>query len=218
MARQVAHEIKNPLTPMKLSIQYLQKAIDNNSPNVKEMTSNVAKTLVEQIDHLSKIASDFSQFANIGNPKKEVFDLHEMIYSLSSLYEATDNLEFTWNPLNQRVLLFADKTQLNRLFTNLLQNAIEAASDRDRRVILVTEKLDDDFVTISITDNGEGIPENTRSKIFTPNFTTKSSGTGLGLAMSKSIVENAEGDIWFETEEGRGTTFYVKIPLLRATA
>ena len=218
MARQVAHEIKNPLTPMKLSIQYLQKAIDNNSPNVKEMTSNVAKTLVEQIDHLSKIASDFSQFANIGNPKKEVFDLHEMIYSLSSLYEATDNLEFTWNPLNQRVLLFADKTQLNRLFTNLLQNAIEAASDRDRRVILVTEKLDEDFVTISITDNGEGIPENTRSKIFTPNFTTKSSGTGLGLAMSKSIVENAEGDIWFETEEGRGTTFYVKIPLLRATA
>jgi len=218
MARQVAHEIKNPLTPMKLSIQYLQKAIDNNSPNVKEMTSNVAKTLVEQIDHLSKIASDFSQFANIGNPKKEVFDLHEMIYSLSSLYEATDNLEFTWNPLNQRVLLFADKTQLNRLFTNLLQNAIEAASDRDRRVILVTEKLDEDFVTISITDNGEGIPENTRSKIFTPNFTTKSSGTGLGLAMSKSIVENAEGDIWFETEEGLGTTFYVKIPLLRATA
>jgi len=218
MARQVAHEIKNPLTPMKLSIQYLQKAIDNNSPNVKEMTSNVAKTLVEQIDHLSKIASDFSQFANIGNPKKEVFDLHEMIYSLSSLYEATDNLEFTWNPLNQRVLLFADKTQLNRLFTNLLQNAIEAASDRDRRVILVTEKLDEEFVTISITDNGEGIPENTRSKIFTPNFTTKSSGTGLGLAMSKSIVENAEGDIWFETEEGMGTTFYVKIPLLRATA
>ena len=218
MARQVAHEIKNPLTPMKLSIQYLQKAIDNNSPNVKEMTSNVAKTLVEQIDHLSKIASDFSQFANIGNPKKEVFDLHEMIRSLSSLYEATDNLDFTWSPLNQRVLLFADKTQLNRLFTNLLQNAIEAASDRDRRVILVSEKLEEEFITISITDNGEGIPENTRSKIFTPNFTTKSSGTGLGLAMSKSIVENADGDIWFETEEGKGTTFYVKIPLLRATA
>jgi nitrogen fixation/metabolism regulation signal transduction histidine kinase len=170
MARQVAHEIKNPLTPMKLSIQYLQKAIDNNSTNVKELTSNVAKTLVEQIDHLSKIASDFSQFANIGNPKKEVFDLHEMIYSLSSLYEATDNLDFTWTPPNQRVLLFADKTQLNRLFTNLLQNAIEAASDRDRRVITVSEELDDDFVTISISDNGEGIPELTRSKIFTPNF------------------------------------------------
>ena len=88
MARQVAHEIKNPLTPMKLSIQYLQKAIDNNSPNVKEMTANVARTLIEQIDHLSKIASDFSQFANIGNPRNEVFDLHELLYSLASLYDA----------------------------------------------------------------------------------------------------------------------------------
>ena len=218
MARQVAHEIKNPLTPMKLSIQYLQKAIDNNSPNVKEMTSNVAKTLVEQIDHLSKIASDFSQFANIGNPRKEVFDLHEMINSLSSLYEATDNLDFSWEPLAQKVLLFADKTQLNRLFTNLFQNGIEASSGRDRKLIRVQEQVDDEFVTVSITDNGEGIPEHTRSKIFTPNFTTKTSGTGLGLAMSKSIVENAEGEIWFETEEGKGTTFYVKIPLLRATA
>lgn len=218
MARQVAHEIKNPLTPMKLSIQYLQKAIDNNSPNVKEMTFNVAKTLVEQIDHLSKIASDFSQFANIGNPRKEVFDLHEMIYSLSSLYEATDNLDFSWEPINQKVLLFADKTQLNRLFTNLFQNGIDAASGREHRVIKVRELVNEEYVTVSISDNGEGIPEHTRSKIFTPNFTTKSSGTGLGLAMSKSIIENAEGEIWFETEEGVGTTFYVKIPLLRATA
>ena len=78
MARQVAHEIKNPLTPMKLSIQYLQKANNSDAPNVKELTANVAKTLVEQIDHLSKIASDFSQFAHIGNPQNEVVDLHEM--------------------------------------------------------------------------------------------------------------------------------------------
>ncbi|MFM9911782.1 MAG: ATP-binding protein [Chitinophagaceae bacterium] len=217
MARQVAHEIKNPLTPMKLSIQYLQKAIDNNSPSVKEMTNSVAKTLVEQIDHLSKIASDFSQFANIGNPRKEVFDLHEMINSLAALYEATENLNFRWEPINQKIFLFADKTQLNRLFTNLLQNGIEAASGRERRLIRVQEKLIDDYIIISITDNGEGIPEQTRSKIFTPNFTTKSSGTGLGLAMSKSIIENADGELWFETEEGIGTTFFVKIPLLRVT-
>lgn len=218
MARQVAHEIKNPLTPMKLSIQYLQKAIDNNSPNVKEMTTNVARTLVEQIDHLSKIASDFSQFANIGNPRKEVFDLHEVLYSLSSLYEATDNLDFSWSPVDQRVLLFADKTQINRLFTNLLQNAVEASSSRERRIISVHEQLVEEDIIVSITDNGEGIPEQTRSKIFTPNFTTKTSGTGLGLAMSKSIIENAQGDLWFDTKEGEGTTFYVKIPLLRATS
>ncbi len=217
MARQVAHEIKNPLTPMKLSIQYLQKAIDNNSPNVKEMTQNVARTLVEQIDHLSKIASDFSQFANIGNPRKEVFDIHELVHSISLLYEATENLEYKWEPVNQRVMVFADKTQMNRLFTNLLQNAIEAASGRSDKSIRVVEHLEEDTIVFRIIDNGEGIPEHTRSRIFTPNFTTKSSGTGLGLAMSKSIVENAQGEIWFETVEGEGTTFFVKLPLLRVS-
>ncbi|MFI5156357.1 MAG: sensor histidine kinase, partial [Chitinophagales bacterium] len=137
MARQVAHEIKNPLTPMKLSIQYLQKAIANNSVNVKELTANVARTLVEQIDHLSKIAADFSQFANIGNPKNEVFDLHDMLYSLTSLYETTENLLFKWVPVHQRIMVYADKTQLNRLFTNLLQNALEACVGLEKRVISV---------------------------------------------------------------------------------
>lgn len=217
MARQVAHEIKNPLTPMKLSIQYLQKAINTNSPNVKEMTTNVARTLVEQIDHLSKIASDFSQFANIGNPRNEVFDLHELLYSLTSLYVATENLDFKWNPVPQRVMVFADKTQLNRLFTNLMQNAVEAAASKTTRFITIDEELNGEYITISIADNGEGIAEHTQSKIFAPNFTTKTSGTGLGLAMSKSIVENANGQIWFETEEGEGSTFFVKLPLLRAT-
>ena len=216
MARQVAHEIKNPLTPMKLSIQYLQKAIDNNSPNVKEMTANVAKTLIEQIDHLSKIAADFSQFANIGNPRNEVFDLHELLYSLTSLYEATENLDFKWEPVPQRVMLFADKTQLNRLFTNLMQNALEAPANKEHRVIRMHEELNGEYITISIKDNGGGIPEHMTDKIFTPNFTTKSSGTGLGLAMSKNIAEHAQGDIWFETLEGEGSTFFVKLPLLRA--
>ncbi len=215
MARQVAHEIKNPLTPMKLSIQYLQKAIDNNHHNVKEMTANVARTLIEQIDHLSKIASDFSQFANIGNPKNEVFDLHELIYSLVSLYESTENLTFTWKPLPQRVMVFADKTQMNRLFTNLFQNAVEAGDPEDERTVEMTEEVIEDFVIFTIKDNGGGIPASMVDKIFTPNFTTKSSGTGLGLAMSKSIAEQAQGDIWFETEEGVGTSFHVKIPVLR---
>lgn len=215
MARQVAHEIKNPLTPMKLSIQYLQKAINNNSGNIKELTANVARTLVEQIDHLSKIAADFSQFANIGNPKNEVFDLHEMLYSLTSLYETTENLLFKWVPVHPKIMVYADKTQLNRLFTNLLQNALEACHDRDKCVISVSEELKDDTILIKVTDNGEGIPEAMRSKIFMPNFTTKSSGTGLGLAMSKTIVEQAKGTIWFETEEGKGTTFFVELPVLR---
>jgi len=215
MARQVAHEIKNPLTPMKLSIQYLQKAIDNDSVNVKELSSNVARTLVEQIDHLAKIAADFSQFANIGNVKNEVFDLHEMLYSLSSLYESTENLKFDWKPLSQKIMVTADKTQLNRLFTNLFQNAVEACDNQDTCMVTINEKILDNKVVITITDNGDGIPEAMQSKIFTPNFTTKSSGTGLGLAMSKTIVEQAKGDIWFETIEGIGTSFYVELPVIR---
>ncbi|MBS1946303.1 MAG: GHKL domain-containing protein [Bacteroidetes bacterium] len=213
MARQVAHEIKNPLTPMKLSIQYLQKAIDNDSANVKEMAAGVAKTLVEQIDHLAKIAADFSQFANIGNPKLEVFDLHDMLYSLSSLYETTENLLFKWVPVHQKIFLNADKTQLNRLFTNLLQNAVEACENNDKKVISISEELKNGCVVVKVSDNGEGIPVQTRSKIFTPNFTTKSSGTGLGLAMSKTIVEQAKGKIWFDTKEKEGTTFFVELPL-----
>jgi signal transduction histidine kinase len=217
MARQVAHEIKNPLTPMKLSIQYLQKAIDNDSTNVKELTAGVAKTLVEQIDHLAKIAADFSQFANIGNPKLEFFELHEMLYSLSSLYETTENLLFKWVPVHEKILLQADKTQLNRLFTNLLQNAVEACENRDKKVISLSEELRDGHIIVKVSDNGDGIPIQTRSKIFMPNFTTKSSGTGLGLAMSKTIVEQAKGRIWFETEEKVGTTFFVELPLASQT-
>ena len=102
MARQVAHEIKNPLTPMKLSIQYLQKANTSGAPNVKELTANVAKTLVEQIDHLSKIASDFSQFAHIGNPVNEVVDLHELLSTLTSLYETMENVMFKWVPVREK--------------------------------------------------------------------------------------------------------------------
>jgi nitrogen fixation/metabolism regulation signal transduction histidine kinase len=213
MARQVAHEIKNPLTPMKLSIQYLQKANNSDAGNMKDLTANVAKTLVEQIDHLSKIAADFSQFANIGNPKNEVFDLHEMLSSLVSLYETLENLLFKWVPVHGKAMVFADKTQLNRLFTNLLQNAFEACHERDRCVISVSEEITEDHILIKISDNGEGIPEQMQSKIFMPNFTTKSSGTGLGLAMSKTIVEQARGRIWFETSVGEGTVFFVELPL-----
>ena len=117
---------------------------------------------------------------------------------------------FKWIPEQGRIRVYADKTQMNRLFTNLLQNALEACHDREICVISVQEELKDDQILISISDNGEGIPEKMQSKIFIPNFTTKSSGTGLGLAMSKTIVEQAKGRIWFETREGTGTTFFVE--------
>ncbi len=214
MARQVAHEIKNPLTPMKLSIQYLQKAINNNQPNVKELSSNVANTLVEQIDHLSKIAADFSQFANIGNTNVELFDLHDVIASLKELYRPDHNVDFAWNPVHQRVMVNADKTQMNRLFTNLFANAVEACQGNGICRIEVNEIKDSNTIRVSIKDNGEGIAPEMQERIFIPNFTTKSSGTGLGLAMCKGIVEQAKGKIWFETARGIGTTFHVELPLV----
>ncbi|MCU7552497.1 HAMP domain-containing histidine kinase [Chitinophagaceae bacterium LB-8] len=212
MARQVAHEIKNPLTPMKLSIQYLQKAINNNQPNINELTTRVANTLVEQIDHLSKIAADFSRFANIGNRNIEQFDLHHVLESLMDLYKTNPKVKITWNKLEGEVQLNADRTHINRLFTNLLTNAVESCAQKDHCKIIISEVSRDNAILVSVIDNGEGIPFEMHQRIFTPNFTTKSSGTGLGLAMCKGIVEQAGGEIWFETEEGKGTTFFVQLP------
>ncbi|MGG9972811.1 sensor histidine kinase [Ferruginibacter sp. SUN002] len=213
MAKQVAHEIKNPLTPMKLSLQYLQKAIDSNSGDVKQLGNSVAKTLVEQIDHLSQIASDFSQFANIGNPKNELFDLNETLRSVAQLHAIEDNVELTWHLVSYPVIIDADSTHINRLFNNLVQNALQAIPADRKPVIDIKEVVKEKRVLIIVRDNGLGIPHDMRSKIFMPNFTTKTSGTGLGLAMCKGIVEQSKGKIWFQTEEGVGTTFFVELPL-----
>jgi two-component system nitrogen regulation sensor histidine kinase NtrY len=217
MARQVAHEIKNPLTPMKLSIQYLQKAINNNHPNAKALSANVAKTLVEQIDYLSNIATDFSSFANISNPRKGKVDLVEVLESVVKLFSMDTRVRLVYEKTVYPIYVLADKTHLNRLFTNLIRNAMDAIPEDEmggvvqlRYIVQETQR----YVTITVQDNGTGIPEELRDKIFIPNFTTKSSGTGLGLAMCKGIAEQMNGYIWFDTERGRGTTFYVQIPLL----
>jgi signal transduction histidine kinase len=216
MARQVAHEIKNPLTPMKLSLQYLQKAISNNADNVRELTANVALTLVEQIDHLTHIAGEFSQFANIGNPHNEDFELNEVLRMVTQLHSINDRLQLSWNPVPEPVYVHADRTQINRLFTNLIQNAIQAVPEGTTVRIRIEEERNENNILIKVTDNGTGIAEELQPKIFTPNFTTKTSGTGLGLAMSKGIVEQAKGRIWFETKAGEGTTFFVELPVLPA--
>ena len=169
---------------------------------------------LEQIDHLSKIAADFSQFANIGNKRVEEVDLHQVISSLLDLYSANPKVEIIWNPVLVEATMRVDKTHMNRLFTNLLTNAVDACSEQTKCMVVLSEKLVDNSLLISITDNGDGIPREIQSKIFTPNFTTKTSGTGLGLAMCKGIVEQAGGDIWFETKEGKGTTFFVQLPLV----
>jgi nitrogen fixation/metabolism regulation signal transduction histidine kinase len=214
MARQVAHEIKNPLTPMKLSIQYLQNAIQKGAPNVKELSANMAVTLIEQIDQLSKIAGDFSQFANIGNAHIEVFDITEVLASVIRLYSANPRIQIEWYKEDGKYMILSDRVQMNRLFTNLLQNAIEADTGKETMIkVLIQQENKNGSVLISIKDASGGIDESVKENIFKPNFTTKSSGTGLGLAICKGIVEKANGQIWFESEEGVGTTFFISLPM-----
>ncbi|HVZ96467.1 MAG TPA: HAMP domain-containing sensor histidine kinase, partial [Chitinophagaceae bacterium] len=215
MARQVAHEIKNPLTPMKLNLQYLQMAIDNNSPGVKKISTYVANILLEQIDHLSKIASDFAHFANIGNTKNMLFDINGTLQSVASLFSTTDRLQVHTHLYPGEIIIDADKTQINRLFTNLLQNAAQAIPEEREGLIEIESKLNGSRVVVSVRDNGAGIPDQMRQKIFIPNFTTKTSGTGLGLAMCKGIIEKLNGRIWFETKEGAWTVFYVELPVVQ---
>lgn len=213
MARQVAHEIKNPLTPMKLSIQYLQKAIADNAPNTKELAQHVADTLVEQIDQLSKIAGDFSQFANIGNIRPERFNLAEMITALVNLYSTDSRLNIEFIKNENLTEIMQDKTQINRLFTNLIKNAIEASDEQGKINIYISQHAEDGLIITQIKDEGAGISDDMKQKIFEPNFTTKTSGTGLGLAICKAITEKANGKIWFTTTPGEGSVFYVALPV-----
>jgi len=212
MAKQVAHEIKNPLTPMKLSIQYLQRAIDNDLPNAKELTQNVAKTLITQIDELTKIAGDFSQFANIDHVVMERVDISDKLDSIVQLYRQSESVNIHYLP-HPPVFVLGDKVQISRLFTNLIKNAIEAVEGRIA-TIDITQMVSGGHVTITIKDDGKGIEAELASHIFQPNFTTKTSGTGLGLAISKGIVEKLKGFIGFQTEIGKGTTFIIRLPIV----
>ena len=200
---------------MKLSLQFLQKAILEKNSDVHQITERVATNLVSQIDHLSKIATEFSQFANLGNYKPELFNLQFTMRDVIQMYEMQENLSVRWHSLSQPLNIYADKTQINRLLTNLFQNASEAGELQKITEIVIGERLIPGAVVVSFADNGHGIPEALKQNIFMPNFTTKSAGTGLGLSICKAIVENAGGTIWFETETGIGTTFYVRLPLAK---
>jgi signal transduction histidine kinase len=215
MARQVAHEIKNPLTPMKLSLQYLQKAIAGKDANVEAIMQRVSAGLVEQIDHLSRIAFDFSQFANLGTVHAEVFDMGEMLRRLSQLFAMQESVQIHVQVPND-LMVYADKTQLNRLFTNLLKNACEAKHAAREVSIEITGGTENDEVFVIVCDNGKGISPEVLERIFMPNFTTKSSGTGLGLAICKAIAENAGGRIKVRTQPEKGTCFQVSLPLNEA--
>ena len=214
MAKQIAHEIKNPLTPMKLSIQYLQKKKAENSEHYDEYFNRVTRTLIEQINTLSDIATEFSNFAKIPNAKNEIFDLKERLLNVAELFKPNKKMDFHLDlEGNKDVLIFADPEQLSRALINLVKNAMQSVPPNRRIEINIRLERNDTHATIAIQDNGTGIPEQIRLQLFQPNFTTKSSGMGLGLAIVKNIVETCRGQIWFETKIDKGTTFFIEIPL-----
>ncbi|MBI1307220.1 MAG: HAMP domain-containing protein [Bacteroidetes bacterium] len=213
MARQVAHEIKNPLTPMKLNIQHLQRAWADNSDKLEVTFKRVTAVLIEQIEGLSHLASEFSSFANMPVDNFEICDLTEILTNNIILFEKTDNVFFSYDPNMPNVEVYADKNHLKRIFTNVIKNAIQAMEEDQKGKIEIRMELQEKVVTIHIKDNGKGIPEEARSKIFVPNFSTKTSGMGLGLAMTKKMMEACGGDIWFDTRVGSGTEFHLRFPV-----
>jgi len=213
MAKQVAHEIKNPLTPMKLSVQHLQRAWKEQSPGLDGIMHRVSQTLIEQIDTLSNIATEFSNFAKMPKANNEEIDLSAILKNSVALYSVNDTATISYyQHQNGNYQVFGDKNQLLRVFSNLLKNAIQAVPEGAQGHVHVEIKNENGSVIASVKDNGIGIGDDEAGKIFTPNFTTKTGGMGLGLAMVKNIVEQANGKVWFQSRIGEGTTFFVSLP------
>ncbi len=215
MAQQVAHEIKNPLTPMKLTLQYLQKAIDSNNPNVPNLLDRSIKTLLTQVENLNDIATSFSTFAKMPVPKNEVFDVAQVLRNTTNLYQTDTEHDLQMEIQPGHFWVQADNRLMSRIFTNLVLNALQAVPDDRRaklRISLATTPQS--TVIITFSDNGNGIPDDIRSKVFIPNFSTKSGGSGIGLAVAKRGINHAGGSITFRTTQGQGTTFFVELPLV----
>ena len=216
MARQVAHEIKNPLTPMRLNIEYLQMLWDRKDPKFEENLKETLNSLLEQIETLSKIATAFSDYAKLPENKPTTFDLAELLKSTIKLYDVEKNIAISLNyNENDDWSIFADKNNLGRVFGNIIKNAIQSIGNKDNgRIELTINRLGERY-KIDIADNGCGIKDEDKAKIFFPNFTTKSSGMGVGLSVSQDIIQGMGGNITFSSEEGKGTIFTIDIPILK---
>ncbi|MFD0795983.1 sensor histidine kinase [Maribacter chungangensis] len=209
MAKQVAHEIKNPLTPMRLTVQSFERKFDPEDPNIKEKVKEYSNTLIQQIDTMSSIASAFSNFAEMPAQQNETLNVVKIVKLALDIFNES-YIHFSAD--EEEIIAKLDRTQLIRVVTNLVKNAIQAVPEVLAPRVLVSVTSEGESVKISVADNGIGIQEENREKIFEPKFTTKNSGMGLGLGMVKNIVETYKGSIDFTSQPGKGTVFYVKFP------
>jgi signal transduction histidine kinase len=209
MAKQVAHEIKNPLTPMRLTVQSFQRKFDPEDPNVHQKVDEYTNTLIHQIDTMSAIASAFSNFAKMPAQQNEILNVSKIVKLALDIFNEN---YIVFHSEKEEILAKFDRTQLIRVVTNLVKNATQALQEEENPKVLVEVSEDDTMVIIRVSDNGIGVSKEDKEKVFEPKFTTKSSGMGLGLAMVKNIVETYQGEITFISEKDKGTIFTVKFP------
>jgi two-component system nitrogen regulation sensor histidine kinase NtrY len=211
MAKQVAHEIKNPLTPMRLTVQSFQRKFDPDDPELKQKINDYSQTLIQQIDTMDAVASAFSNFASMPAQQNENLNVVSVVDLALDIF----NEDFVrFNSEEKVIVARMDRTQLIRVITNLVKNGIQSIPDeQENKLVAVSIKRTDHHVQICVTDNGSGIEPQNVQRIFEPKFTTKTSGMGLGLGIIKNIIENYKGTITFETELGKGTTFTVSLPI-----
>ncbi|MBO6881579.1 ATP-binding protein [Winogradskyella sp.] len=210
MAKQVAHEIKNPLTPMRLSVQSFQRKFNPEDENIHQKVEEYSNTLIQQIDTMSSIASAFSNFAKMPAQKSEVLNVVHIVKLALDIF---NEHYITFKAEEEEIIAKFDRTQLIRVVTNLVKNGIQAIpEDAENPKIEVKVFSEENSVKITVEDNGLGISEENKTKVFEPKFTTKSSGMGLGLAMVKNIVETYNGSITFVSQQGEGTIFTVSFP------
>ena len=214
IARRVAHEIKNPLTPMKLSVQHLYD-LYLRKKNTDEFETTLTKTtgiMLNEIDKLNKIATEFSNFAKLPNRKYETVDINSIINDVISLYEKFPGITFDISLKENLSNVVADKQEMNRIFQNIIKNSLQSLNENG--TIKVTTLEDSEFVSVKIEDNGEGMDEETLKKLFEPNFSTKSSGMGLGLSITKKSLDSMKAKIHYESEKGKGTEVLIKFSKL----
>lgn len=209
MARQVAHEIKNPLTPMRLTIQSFQRKYDPNDPDSKIKLNDFSNLLIQQIDTMSEVAEAFSDFARMTKPNMKECDLVDVTKMAASIFQE-EHIIFSSDQAH--VYQKLDRSQWIRVITNLIQNALQSVSPKKKPQIAIQISADTDQNIITIMDNGNGISPELKDKIFEPKFTTKSSGMGLGLGIVKNIIEYHGGIISFISAPNKGTTFTIVLP------
>jgi len=211
MARQIAHEIKNPLTPMRLSVQQLQRIWNDQIENREETIKKFTNTLIEQIDNLAAIAIEFSDFAKMPVARNEKMDLVKMIDHLLNLYsDVPHEIRFIHEGINE-LYIMADKEQIRRVLINLVNNSIQAIPVQKKGQISILLLQSEKKAIIKVQDNGSGIAPELQNRLFQPNFTTKSAGSGLGLAIVKNIIEQAGGNIYFESQPDVGSEFIIEL-------